>query len=209
MHVCLYVCTRCYPFNLERIFFRKECLSAHFQFFCVLHRKKIFNNKIVKLSLRSNLNIICRLNSENQSLSSRLLRQKPISTQSGSRFVAIKIVIYSCDWISRYAVWISKIVPLVLKLFAKYLFPYKPKVDFQRQQFFVITSIEPKSLISSTQRLHYTLLFQGHSAKTTNWATIHVVYYLTQWLSNQNIFFVTFFCSSYFYKILYLFKNNS
>ena len=95
-----------------------------------------------------------------------------------------------------------KNLSISFKLFAKYLFPYNPEVDFQRQQFFVITSIEPKSLISSTQRLHYTLLFQRHSAKTTHWATIHVLYYLTQWLSNQNIFFVTFFRSSYFFHFV-------
>ncbi len=106
---------------LNGYFFENNVLAPIFKLSVFLHRRKIFNNKIIKLSLPSNLNI-CRLNSENPSLSFRLLRQKPLSAKAGSRFVAIKILIYSCYWTLRYAVWISKIVPLVLKLFAKYLF---------------------------------------------------------------------------------------
>ena len=45
-----------------------------------------------------------------------------------------------------YAVRISKIRLLVLKIWAKSLFPSQPEVDFQRRQFFVITSIDPEHM---------------------------------------------------------------
>ena len=45
-----------------------------------------------------------------------------------------------------YAVWISKICLLVLTIWAKSLFPSEPEVDFQWQQFSVITTIKPENI---------------------------------------------------------------
>ena len=45
-----------------------------------------------------------------------------------------------------YAVWISKIRLLVLTIWAKSLFPSEPEVDFQWQQFSVITTIKPENI---------------------------------------------------------------
>ena len=51
---------------------------------------------------------------------------------------------YKQTW--KNAVWILKIRQLVLKLWAKSLFPLKPEVDFHRQHFSVITSIKTEHM---------------------------------------------------------------
>ena len=82
-------------------------------------------------SLRSNLNI-CRLNFENPSISSHVISKKSFSVQTGSRFSATTIFCHHFDWTWKYAVWILKICPILLMLWAKNPFP-KVIFDFPGQ----------------------------------------------------------------------------
>ena len=65
------------------------------------------------------------------------------SVHTGSRFPVSKMSYHAYDQAWAYAVWISKIRQLVLRILAKSLFQSKPEVDFQRQHFSIITSIKP------------------------------------------------------------------
>ena len=68
------------------------------------------------------------------------------SVHTGSRFSVSKMSYHAYDQAWAYAVWISKIRLLVLRILAKSLFPSKPEVDFQRQHFSIINSIKPKHM---------------------------------------------------------------
>ena len=66
----------------------------------------------------------------------------PFPVQTGSRISATTFFCHHFYRAWTYAVWISKIRLLVLRIWAKSFFPSKPEVDFQWQQFSEITSIE-------------------------------------------------------------------
>ena len=68
------------------------------------------------------------------------------SVHTGSRVSVSKMSYHAYDQAWAYAVWISKIRLLVLRILAKSLFPSKPEVDFQRQHFSIITSIKPEHM---------------------------------------------------------------
>ena len=68
------------------------------------------------------------------------------SVHTGSRFPVSKMSSHHYDQTWAYAVWISKIRLLVLTIWAKSLFPSRPEVDFQWQQFSVITTIKPENI---------------------------------------------------------------
>ena len=79
----------------------------------------------------------------NPSISSHDMSKKSFTVKTGSRLLVTTFFHHYFDQTWTYAVWISKIRLLVLKICARSLFPSKPEVDFQRQHFSVITSIKP------------------------------------------------------------------
>ena len=76
----------------------------------------------------------------------RILAKNPFPVETGSRFSATTFFHLHFDQTWTYAVWISKIRLLVLTIWAKSLFPSEPEVDFQWQQFSVITTIKPENI---------------------------------------------------------------
>ena len=80
-------------------------------------------------SLRSNVNI-CGLNFQNPSISSQDMSKKSFPVQTGSKFSAAKIFYHHFDQTWTYAIWISKIRLLVLRIWAKSLFPSKLEEGF-------------------------------------------------------------------------------
>ena len=76
----------------------------------------------------------------------RILAKNLFPVETGSRFSATTFFHLHFDQTWTYAVWISKIRLLVLTIWAKSLFPSEPEVDFQWQQFSVITTIKPENI---------------------------------------------------------------
>ena len=133
--------------------------------------KNLLRENFFPSSLQSNLNI-CRLNFENLSISSQDMSKKPFPIQTGSRFLATTFFHHHLDKTWTYAVWISKIRLLVLMLWAKSLFPSQPEVDFQRRQFFVITSIDPKHMpFEFWESVHK---YSGYEPKTCFWRSFSI-----------------------------------
>ena len=85
------------------------------------------------------------------------------SIHTGSRFPVSKISHHNYDQTWAYAVWISKIRLLVPEIWAKSLFLSKPEVDFQRQHFFVITSIKREHMPFEFRKSVY--WFSGYEQK--------------------------------------------
>ena len=104
-----------------------------------------FQRQLFSTSLWSNLNI-CRLNFENPSISFQDIYKIHFPVQTGSRFSATTFFYHHFNQTWTYAVWISKICLLVLRIWPKSFFPFKPEVDFQRQHFSIITSIKPEHM---------------------------------------------------------------
>ena len=100
------------------------------------------------------------------------MSEKPFPVPTGSRFSATTIFCYHLYQSWTYAVWISKIRLLVLMLWAKSLFPSQPEVDFQRRQFFVITSIDPKHMpFEFWESVHK---YSGYEPKTCFWRSFSI-----------------------------------
>jgi len=76
----------------------------------------------------------------------RILAKKPFSRRNRKSIFSDNIFHLHFDQTWTYAVWISKIRLLVLTIWAKSLFPSLPEVDFQWQQFSVITTIKPENI---------------------------------------------------------------
>ena len=76
----------------------------------------------------------------------KIWAKKKIPVETGSRFSATTFFHLHFDQTWTYAVWISKNRQLVLTIWAKSLFPSEPEVDFQWQQFSVITTIKPENI---------------------------------------------------------------
>ena len=94
---------------------------------------------------------ICRLNFENPSISSHVISKKSFSVQTGSRFSATTIFCHHFDWTWKYAVWILKICPILLMLWAKTrfrrsfsIFLAKPEVDFKNQRWCALFPDKPE-----------------------------------------------------------------
>ena len=87
---------------------------------------------------------------------------------------------YNQTW--KYAVWISKIRLLLLKLWAKSLFPSKPEVDFQRQHFLSsLRSIHHMMNGCETRWTRFQLLQRFHSY----FSFFFLVFYIFLYTMNQ------------------------
>ena len=92
--------------------------------------------------------------------------------ETGSRLSATTFFHLLFDQTWTYAVWISQIRLLVLTIWAKSLFPSRPEVDFQWQQFSVITSIEPEHTTFKFRKSVHK--YSGYEPKTRFWRSFSV-----------------------------------
>ena len=77
---------------------------------------------------------------------------------------------YYLTW--AYAVWMSKIRLLVVRIWSKSLFPSKPEGDFQWLQFSVITSIDPEHIpFEFWESVHK---YSGYEPKTRFWRSFSI-----------------------------------
>ena len=117
-------------------------------------------------------------------ISSQVISKKSFPVQTGSRFSAAIFSYHHFDQTWTYAIWISKIRLLLLKLWAKSLFPSKPDVDFQRQHFSVITSIKPE---------HMHLNFENPSIRSQDMIKKPFPVQTGSWFSATTFFFHHFY----------------
>jgi len=68
------------------------------------------------------------------------------SVHTGSRVSVSKMSYHAYDQAWAYAVWISKIRPLVLRILAKNLFPVETGSRFSATTFSIFTSIKPEHM---------------------------------------------------------------
>ena len=146
--------------------------------------------------------------------------QKAIPIHSRSWFWSTKIPSHHYYQARSFAVRLSKIRQLVLKIWAKNLFPSKPEVDFQRQQFwssflsnlnicrlnFEISSISSHDIskkpfpVQTGSRFSATTIFGHHFYQTWTYVV---------WFSKIRPLFIRLWARNLFPKAISDFQENN